>query len=52
MQYIESSIIGIRSAVLTLKHRTTPLRFVLFPMVHMAEPDFYRSVAAQAADCA
>ena len=51
MQYIESSVIGIRSAVITLKRQTTPLRFVLFPMVHVAEPDFYRRVAALAGEC-
>jgi hypothetical protein len=42
MQYIEASVIGVRSAVITLKRRATPLRFVLIPMVHVAEPDFYR----------
>ena len=52
MQYIEASVIGIRSAVITLKHRVTPLRFVLIPMVHVAEPDFYREVAALARECA
>lgn len=45
MQYIEASVIGIRSAVITLKHRSTPLRFILIPMVHVAEPRFYREVA-------
>jgi hypothetical protein len=52
MQYIESSVIGVRSAVITLKRRATPLRFVLIPMVHVAEPDFYREVAALAGECA
>ncbi len=52
MQYIEASVIGIRSAVITLKRRATPLRFVLLPMVHVAEPDFYREVAALAGECA
>jgi hypothetical protein len=51
MQYIESSVIGIRSAVITLKRRETPLRFVVFPMVHVAEPDFYHEVAALAGEC-
>ena len=51
MQYIESSVIGIRSAVITLKRRETPLRFVVFPMVHVAEPDFYHEVAARAGEC-
>ncbi len=52
MQYIEASVIGIRSAVITLKHRVTPLRFVLFPMVHVAEPEFFREVAELARTCA
>jgi hypothetical protein len=52
MQYIESSVIGIRSAVITLKRRATPLRFVLIPMVHVAEPDFYRDVTDLARTCA
>lgn len=52
MQYIEASVIGVRSAVITLKRRATPLRFVLIPMVHVAEPDFYREVASLAGECA
>jgi hypothetical protein len=48
MQFIESSIIGLRSAVTTLRHRTTPLRFILFPTVHVAEQQFYDDVAARA----
>jgi hypothetical protein len=51
MQFIESSIIGLRSAVTTLRHRTTPLRFILFPMVHVAEQQFYDDVAARARLC-
>jgi hypothetical protein len=51
MQYIESSVIGVRSAVITLQRRTTPLRFVLFPMVHVAEPAFYTAVEARAGEC-
>jgi hypothetical protein len=51
MQFIESSIVGLRSAVTTLRHRTSPLRFVLFPMVHVAEQQFYDDVAARARLC-
>jgi hypothetical protein len=51
VQYIESSIIGIRSAVITLKRRSTPLRFILFPMVHVAEPAFYLEVENRAGAC-
>ena len=51
MQFIESSIIGLRSAVITLTHRATPLRFILFPMVHVGEQAFYDEVAARASLC-
>lgn len=51
MQFIESSIIGLRSAVTTMTHRVTPLRFVLFPMVHVGEQQFYDEVAARARLC-
>ncbi|MFG2004741.1 hypothetical protein ACGFNU_36870 [Spirillospora sp. NPDC048911] len=52
MQFIESSVIGVRSAVLTLGRRTSALRFVLFPMVHVGEQSFYDQVAGRAAGCA
>ncbi|MFC6887164.1 hypothetical protein [Actinomadura yumaensis] len=52
MQFIESSVVGVRSAVLTLGCRTSPLRFVLFPMVHVGERGFYDEVAERVARCA
>jgi hypothetical protein len=48
---MESSVIGLRSAVFTLARPATPLRFVVFPMVHVAEPDFYHQVADRAGEC-
>src|SRR5215472_4125164 len=51
MQFTESSIVGLRSAVITLTHRATPLRFILFPMVHVGEQAFYDEVAARARLC-
>jgi hypothetical protein len=51
MQFIESSIIGLRSAVTTFTHPATPLRFVLFPMVHVGEQQFYDEVAARVRLC-
>jgi len=41
MQFIESSIVGLRSAVTTFTRPVTPLRFILFPMVHVGEQQFY-----------
>jgi hypothetical protein len=51
MQFIESSIVGLRSAVITMTHRATPLQFILFPMVHVGEQAFYDEVAARARLC-
>jgi hypothetical protein len=45
VQIIEVSVTGVRSAVLPLRRRESPLRFVVYPMVHIAEPRFYRAVA-------
>lgn len=51
MQFIEASIIGLRSAVITLRHRTAKPRFMIFPMVHVGEQAFYDEVAARARQC-
>lgn len=51
MQILESSDLGLRSAVLTLRRRDTPLRFVLFPMVHLAEQAFYDAVTERLRAC-
>lgn len=52
MQFIESSIVGVRSAAITLACRTSPMRFALFPMVHVAERSFYAQVTARVKKCA
>src|SRR5690242_20167722 len=52
MQFIESSIVGVRSAVLTLGRRASPMRFMLFPMVHVGERSFYDQVTARLRTCA
>jgi hypothetical protein len=44
MQIVEVSSFGVRSAVITLRRRGSPLRFVLYPMVHMASEGFFREV--------
>jgi hypothetical protein len=51
MQLVEVSSFGMRAAVVTLRRSQTPLRFVLFPMVHLGTPDYYRQVAARLRDC-
>jgi hypothetical protein len=51
MQIIEVSIMGVRSAVLSLKRPDTLMQIVLFPMLHLATPDFYNSVMSSLRDC-
>lgn len=51
MQVIEVTGYAVRSAVITLRRRETPLKFVLFPMMHVASPAFYRDVAKRLAGC-
>lgn len=51
MQFIEDSVIGVRSAVITLSRRETPLRFQLYPMLHIGDPGYYREVTRRLRDC-
>lgn len=51
MQIVEVSLIGVRASVLRLSRRTTPLRFEIFPMVHIGEPAFYAAVADRLRRC-
>jgi hypothetical protein len=51
MQIIEVSVIGVRSSVLRLTRHDTPLRFEIFPMVHIGEPAFYAAVAERLRRC-
>jgi hypothetical protein len=51
VQLIEVSIIGVRSAVITLQAPGTPMQISLFPMLHLGTPDYYQSVTARLAAC-
>lgn len=44
MQIIEVTPLGLRSAALRLRHRQTPMQFLVIPMMHMANASFYRGV--------
>ncbi|MEV0718157.1 hypothetical protein [Asanoa sp. NPDC050611] len=44
MQIIEVTDLAVRTAVIRLRRRGTPLQFVLYPMIHMAKPTFYAAV--------
>ncbi|HEY7488340.1 MAG TPA: hypothetical protein VH912_28110 [Streptosporangiaceae bacterium] len=51
MQFIEVGVLGVRSAVITLRRSGSPMRFVLFPMIHLGSPEFYAAVAAEVREC-
>jgi len=49
MQFLEWSILGLRSARHVLRNEERDLSITLFPMVHLAEPEFYERVNSDAA---
>lgn len=51
MQLIEVSAFGVRSAQIWLSRRDTPLRFVLFPMVHLGTAEYYQEVLRRMRSC-
>lgn len=51
MQIVEHSVIGTRSAVLRLRRPGTELQFVVFPMFHVASPQFYAEVSERLRRC-
>ena len=44
MEFIDRNSLDVRAAVYTLKHPHDLLEFVLFPMIHVGAPDYYRDV--------
>jgi hypothetical protein len=48
MQFVEVSVIGVRSARLIFSSPTSGVRVTLFPMIHVGEPEFYRTTYADA----
>jgi hypothetical protein len=51
VQIIESTSFGVRSVVFTLEAGPDKPHFLLFPMVHMAEPEFYSAVQSRLDGC-
>ncbi|RKE23026.1 hypothetical protein [Streptomyces sp. TLI_171] len=48
MQFIEvTALAGVRSAVTVFRRRGSMVTFVLYPMVHLGEPQFYAKVQAR-----
>jgi hypothetical protein len=52
VQIIEVTGMGVRSAVIRLERKQTPLRFILFPMIHLGRPEFYDAVRQRVGRCA
>ncbi|OIJ62767.1 hypothetical protein [Streptomyces mangrovisoli] len=52
MQFIEvTGLAGVRSAVIRFTRPGTGLAFLLFPMIHLGEAEFYREVGARLRGC-
>ncbi|WP_419994377.1 hypothetical protein [Streptomyces boninensis] len=51
VQLIETTPMGVRSAVWVLRRGSVPLAFRVFPMVHLGEQAFYDEVSRQLAAC-
>ncbi|RSM85425.1 hypothetical protein DMH04_16855 [Kibdelosporangium aridum] len=50
MDVVEAGLLGLRAAVAQLTRRETPLRFTIYPMIHVAEPAFYAEVSRRLRD--
>jgi hypothetical protein len=51
MQLTEVSVLGVRSSVTVFRHRSTPMRFVVIPTIHIGLPEYYRRIAERLARC-
>jgi hypothetical protein len=51
VQIVDVNALWVRSVVVTLRRRETPLTFVLFPMIHVGSPAFYADVLARVGEC-
>lgn len=51
MQFIERSSFSLRSAIYYLERKEGGPRFILFPMIHVGDKDFYADVARRLAEC-
>jgi hypothetical protein len=51
VQIIEQTGFGTRSAVITMRRRSGGPVFLLFPMLHIGAPQFYREVHRRLAEC-
>jgi hypothetical protein len=45
MEVVDAGLLGLRSAISQLVKRGTPLRFTIYPMIHLAEASFYAEIS-------
>lgn len=51
MQFIEKNSFSLRTAIYSLKHKESSLEFMLFPMVHVGEPQYYEEINSLLSKC-
>jgi hypothetical protein len=51
MQFLESSVIGLRAAIYELSSPNQKLRILLFPMVHIGNPTYYDEISRRLDEC-
>lgn len=51
MQFLESSVIGLRSAVTELGSQKVSPQFLIIPMIHIGDPSFYEDVSRRLDEC-
>src|SRR6266496_3935944 len=51
MQIIDTGVMGTRSAILRLRRNGSRLNFLIFPMMHIASPRFYKEVRRRLGAC-
>ena len=51
MQIIDSTVLGVRSAVWHLRLDDQSPQFFLFPMIHIADENFYEEVVKRLENC-
>ncbi len=51
MQIIEASIVSVRSAIMRFEPADAGPAFILFPMIHVADAEFYREISEACEEC-
>ena len=51
MQIIERNMFGVRTAIYEFAHPDHLLEFVVFPMIHIGEPEFYEEITSRLKEC-